>query len=178
MKMLIPDVIVESVLKIDLDDLKNRQISGLLIDIDNTLVPWGVPQMEDAFLSWVKDAKDAGFKICLVSNALEERVESFASLLEIPAVGRALKPFSRAFRRGMKLLNLPSHEVAIIGDQLFTDIYGGKRLGLYTILINPLSTTELGVTKLMRQIEKKTLARMARRGHISSDSIRVRQGRD
>lgn len=178
MKILIPDAIEESVFTIDLEQLKSLRISGLLIDIDNTIVPWGVPDIEETFLNWISDTQKAGFKLCLVSNAREQRAVKIAEDLGIPAVGQALKPLNRAFRRGMKLLDLPAEKVAVIGDQLFTDIYGGNRLGLYTILINPLSRTELGATKIMRKIEQTTLRRMVRLGLISADSVEKRQGLD
>ena len=178
MKLLIPDAILESVFTIDLAKLKRRQLKGLLVDIDNTIVPWGQPHIEEAFVHWVQHAKEQGFKVCLVSNAKRQRTQVFADLLDIPAVGQALKPLNRAFRRGMKLLNLSPTEVAVIGDQLFTDVFGGNRLGLYTILINPLSTTELGATKIMRQLERKAFAKMVERGHIKAESMRIRQGRD
>ena len=181
MKLLIPDVILESVFDIDLGNLKKRGISGLLVDIDNTLVPWGEPEMEEAFVAWVRRAKNAGFKFCLVSNATEDRAQSFAALLGIPAVGRALKPLGRAFRRGLAALDLSAKEVAVVGDQLFTDVFGGNRLGMYTILINPLSTHEFGTTKIVRKLEKKTLESMVRRGEVSIESMQIRrngQGRN
>ncbi len=178
MKKFVPDLICESVFAVDLDKLKERQISGLLVDIDNTLVPWGEPQMEEAFVDWVKRALQEGFQICLVSNAKHDRAQSFADLLGIPAVGMALKPLGRAFRRGMALLGLAPNQVAVIGDQLFTDVFGGNRLGLYTILINPLSTNELDTTKLMRRIERSLLEKMVKRGMISRKHVQVRQGRE
>lgn len=178
MKLLIPDAILDSVFAINLAELKQRGISGLLIDIDNTLVPWGQAEMEQAFVDWVQKAKDQGFKVCLVSNAVPQRTESFAQLLDIPAVGRAMKPLSRAFRRGMKLLGLGPKEVAVVGDQLFTDVLGGNRLGLFTILINPLSTTELGATKIMRRLERRTLRKLAESGQISKKLLKLRQGRE
>ncbi|HBG10137.1 MAG: YqeG family HAD IIIA-type phosphatase [Limnochordia bacterium] len=178
MKLLIPDAILPSVQDINLDDLRRRGIAGLLIDIDNTLVPWGNPQMDQALVQWIKRAKARGFQICLVSNALPDRTASFAQLLDIPAVGQAMKPLPRAFRRGMELLNLPPGQVAVVGDQLFTDVFGAKRLGLYAILVNPLSTGEFGFTKIMRRLERRTLRRLVRRGLLELESIRSRLGRD
>lgn len=178
MKKLIPDVICESVFAIDLDKLKKRRILGLLVDIDNTLVPWGEPKMEEAFITWIKRVKQEGFKICLVSNAKKNRAQGFANLLDIPAVGLALKPLRRAFRRGMDLLDLAPHEVAVVGDQLFTDVLGGNRLGIHTILINPLSKSELDTTKVMRRIEQKILETMVKRGQISARHAEIRRGRD
>lgn len=176
MKKLIPDVICESVFAIDLDKLKSLHIAGLLVDIDNTLVPWGEPEMEEAFVAWVKNVKQEGFKICLVSNAKKHRAQSFATLLDIPAVGMALKPLNRAFRKGMALLDLAPHEVAVVGDQLFTDVFGGNRLGIHTILINPLSKNELDSTKVMRRIEHKILETMVKRGQISERHAQIRRG--
>ena len=178
MKKLVPNVICESVFAVDLGKLKSLGISGLLVDIDNTLVPWGEPEIEDAFVAWIKKVKDEGFGICLVSNAKKGRARGFAQLLDIPAVGLALKPFRRSFRRGMGILNLASHEVAVVGDQLFTDVLGGNRLGIYTILINPISSKELDSTKLMRKIEHRILQKMVKRGHISARHAKIRQGRD
>lgn len=178
MKLLVPDAIVPGVKDIDLADLRQRGIAGLLVDIDNTLVPWGNPQMDQALARWIEQAKAEGFKVCLVSNALPERAQSFADLLGIPAVGRAMKPLSRAFRRGLVQLQLPPGQVAVVGDQLFTDVFGAKRLGLYAILVNPLSTVELGFTKIMRNLERKMLRRLARRGLVDAAAIRSRLGRD
>ncbi len=176
MKKLIPDAICESVFAIDLDKLKSLGIAGLLVDIDNTLVPWGESEMEEAFVAWVKRVQQEGLKICLVSNAKKDRAQSFATLLDIPAVGLALKPLRRAFRKGMALLNLAPHEVAVVGDQLFTDVLGGNRLGLHTILINPLSNKELDSTKMVRKIEHRLLEIMVRRGKISARQARMRRG--
>ncbi|NMB20694.1 MAG: YqeG family HAD IIIA-type phosphatase [Firmicutes bacterium] len=178
MKKLVPDVICESVFAIDLDKLKKKRILGLLVDIDNTLVPWGKPEIEEAFVAWVKRVKEEGFKICLVSNAKKERAQKIATSLGIPAVGLALKPLGRSFRRGMSLLNLAPDEVAVVGDQLFTDVLGGNRLGIHTILINPISKNELDTTKWMRRLEHRILETMVKRGLISAQHAKIRQGRD
>ena len=78
----------------------------------------------------------------------------------------------------MALLNLKPHEVAVVGDQLFTDVFGGNRLGIYTILINPISRNELDSTKMMRKLERRMLERMVRRGDISPQLAQIRQGSD
>lgn len=177
MKLLLPDQIIESVLAIDYHMLKQREIKGILIDIDNTLVPWGEKDLPDDFIAWIDQRKAEGFQLCIVSNALEDRAQQIAQVLEIPAVGRALKPTKRAFLRGLAKLNLAPQEVAVVGDQLFTDIFGGNRLGLFTILVNPLSTTELGGTKLMRKLEQRVLKKMVKQGLVTEQNLRIRQGR-
>ena len=176
MKKFVPDLICESVFAVDLDKLKERQISGLLVDIDNTLVPWGEPQMEEAFVDWVKRALQEGFQICLVSNAKHDRPK----LCRPSGYSGSRHGFKAAGPRpqGMALLGLAPNQVAVIGDQLFTDVFGGNRLGLYTILINPLSTNELDTTKLMRSIERSLWEKMVKRGMISRKHAQIRQGRE
>lgn len=176
MRLLCPNEIHRSVLEIDLDSLAAKGLKGLLIDIDNTLVPWNKEQMTEEFLSWIKTAKDKRFRVCLVSNGLPARVARFAEMIDVPGVSRALKPRRGPFIKGLSLLGLKAGQVAMIGDQLFTDVLGGNRLGLYTILIDPLSTKELRSTKLVRRIERRILRRLVRNGLVDQEVIRRRNG--
>jgi hypothetical protein len=178
MGLLQPDLILEDVFAIDLPRLQANGIKGLLIDLDNTIVPWEESLMEERFITWVQQVKEQGFAICLVTNALENRTANFAGLLEIPAVGRAWKPLNRAFSRGLKLLKLPAAQVAVVGDQLFTDVLGGNRMGLFTILVNPLSTKELKTTKFMRRLEGRVLDKMVQKGQLSAQAVSIRKGGD
>lgn len=177
MGLLQPDLILHSVLDIDFAKLRQLGIKGLLVDIDNTLVAWEDSLVDDAFRAWINGAKEAELRLCIVSNALEERTRTFSQSLGIPAVGRAMKPLNSAFLRGLTLLNLSAEEVAVVGDQLFTDIFGGNRLGMFTILINPLSRREFFMTKVVRKIEEKVLRRMVKRGRLSPEAIETRLGR-
>lgn len=177
MDILLPDLVLEDVFALNLEKLKKQGIAGILIDIDNTLVHWEQSQMEQEFIDWIKNAEQE-FKLCLVSNSLGRRAQSFADLLGIPAVGRAWKPMNRAFLRGIALLQLEPWQTAVIGDQLFTDVLGGNRLGLYTILINPLSSKELITTKLMRRLERWVMRRMVRRNKLHPRFLKIREGRD
>jgi len=178
MKLLQPDLILEDVFAIDLQELRARGITGLLIDLDNTIVPWEDSHMDEGFRQWVQEVKNQGFSLCLVTNALEHRTQGFADLLGIPAVGRAWKPLNRAFARGLAELNLPASQVAVVGDQMFTDILGGNRMGLFTILVNPLSREELNTTKFMRKLEGKVLDKLVRNGLLSSQAVEIRRGGD
>ncbi len=176
MGLLQPDLVLKSVLDIEVEVLRQKGITGLLVDIDNTLVAWEDSFMDDDFLDWVNQMKRAGLSMCIVSNALQERTRAFAELLGIPGVGRAMKPLNKAFLRGLDLLGLPSEQVAVVGDQLFTDVLGGNRLGMYTILINPLSRREFFLTKVVRKVETKVLERMVRQGRLGPEAIATRLG--
>lgn len=176
MNLLQPNLMVESVFAIDLAMLRSKGISGLLVDLDNTIVPWEDSQPSNEFILWVQEAKEQGFSLCLVTNALEKRTNHFAELLAVPAVGRAWKPLRVAFRRGLTKLGLDQGQVAVIGDQMFTDILGGNRMGLFTILVNPLSEKELGTTKLVRKMENRMLNRLVKQGKLSGEAVKLRRG--
>lgn len=167
MRILSPDQLLNKVTDIDLADLKAQGIKGLLIDLDNTLVRWDSQELAEEFSEWLTKARSEGFKMCLVSNGVPRRVRHFASLMDIPAVIPAFKPLSAAFRKAIKKLELSPKEVAMIGDQVFTDVLGGNRLGIHTILIKPLSTKELKSTRLVRKLERRVLNRLVKKGYIS-----------
>ncbi len=154
-----PRLSVEDVSSIDLGKLQSLGIRGLIVDLDNTLVAWSAYEVPSEISEWVKRAKDFGFSICIVSNALEGRVAYFSRLFAIPGISRAQKPRRGAFRAALEALGLRKEEVAVIGDQVFTDVWGGNRLGLYTILVRPVSPREFFTTKLGRILERWILGR-------------------
>lgn len=154
-----PRLFVEDVSSIDLGKLQSLGIRGLIVDLDNTLVAWSAYEVPSEISEWVKRAKDFGFSICIVSNALEDRVAYFSRLFAIPGISRAQKPRRGAFRAALEALGLRKEEVAVIGDQVFTDVWGGNRLGLYTILVRPVSPREFFTTKLGRILERWILGR-------------------
>jgi HAD superfamily (subfamily IIIA) phosphatase, TIGR01668 len=167
LRWLTPDAVYESLFEVDLEDLKARGIRGLIIDLDNTLIAFGHGQVTEQARRWVAEARAMGFRLCLTSNALSGRVRYFAQMLDMPGVAIAIKPARRAFRRALRLLETKPEETAVIGDQLFTDVLGGKLMNLYTVLVNPLSTAELGTTRLIRRLERRVLRRLVREGRLA-----------
>ena len=165
-KILCPNQYVESVQQVDLDELKEHGLDGIIVDLDNTLVPWNESTILPEVKDWIIKAKSYGFGVCIVSNNNPGRGEVLSEAFEIPAVWKAVKPRRGAFRRALNILNLQACQVAVIGDQVFTDILGGNRLGLYTILVRPLQEREFFGTRLMRQLEKLILFYLKRRGNL------------
>jgi uncharacterized protein len=149
-----PGILVDKIQDIDFEILKQRNIKGLILDIDNTLVPYSLREADENAVKWIEGVTGAGLKACIVSNNSEKRVIEFNKRLKLPAVHRALKPRKRAFKEAMELMGISPPETAVIGDQIFTDIYGGNRLGLYTILVKPIDTNEQFMIKMKRILEK------------------------
>lgn len=140
---------------ISVEQLRQDGIRGLIIDLDNTMTPWNNIEVGPKVEAWFKKVKSAEIRACVVSNnSKRQRVAVVADRLGIPFVFGATKPRRRAFRAGMDLLETGQEDTAVIGDQLFTDILGGNRLGLYTILVTPINDQEFIGTRIMRRIEK------------------------
>jgi len=111
-------------------------------------------------MAWVATAKAQGFGLCLVTNAPPHRTERMAARLGVPGVPRSNKPLTGGLRKGLELLGLRPDQAAMVGDQIFTDVWAGNRLGMYTILVRPISQQESILTRVKRPLERLLLARM------------------
>ncbi len=171
MKLLLPNLIATKVTDIYLHHFISLGIKGILLDLDNTLVKYDSDELGSEFRDWLDDAKERGFKVCLVSNGRPRRVRYFAKSMGIPAVIRAFKPKRSPFWRALKILGLQPQEVAMVGDQLFTDVLGANRIGIYTVLITPLSDKEFGTTRVVRRIERRMLNRFVKQGLIEAEAV-------
>lgn len=150
---------MDKVQNINLNELSNMGIKGLILDIDNTLVPSFIKEANSHALDWIGKVKSKGFKLCLVSNATKRRVDKFNEKLRLEAIYRASKPISLSFRKALKVLDLRACEAATVGDQIFTDIYGGNKIGMYTILVKPINKRESLFIRLKRLPERYILKR-------------------
>ncbi len=166
MELLRPDEYIASAFETDLDRMMERGITGLIIDIDNTLVSWKTKTADRKVLEWFALLDAKGFKACILSNNTKDRVVTFTETIRVPAVYRAVKPRKRAFRSAMAMMGTNPRNTAVIGDQIFTDVYGGNRMGLYTILVVPVDHKEFITTRLVRILEKRIIDSMVRRGKL------------
>jgi len=156
-----PSYAADSISDITVDLLDNNSIKGLILDIDNTLVPNHVADADDKAVKWIEGMKAAGFKLCIVSNASKRRVVKFNDRLKLYAVHRALKPGSGAFSKAGRMMDFKNENIAVIGDQIFTDIYGGNRIGMFTILVKPIDPREGKLVRFKRIFEKRILKKYA-----------------
>ena len=169
-EILKPKVYVDSICNIDLKKLKKtKNIKGIIVDLDNTLVAWGKKEVSQRIIDWVKEAKKLELKICIVSNTNSKRVAEFAKIFNIPYHSKYFKPFSIAFNNGLKILDTKKSETAVIGDQIFTDIWGGNRLKLLTILVTPIVKKDSIGTFLHRNLEKIIISFWLRKDIIKKE---------
>jgi len=158
--LLIPKLYVDSIFEIDLQKLKEIGINNLIIDIDNTLVAWDKKTAPRSVIEWFDKIKEMGFNMCLVSNNTEDRVVKFTENIKIFAFHKARKPFKTTFLKAMSYMKSNPKNTAVIGDQIFTDVLGGNRIGLYTILVVPIESKEFWWTEIVRNFERFILRKI------------------
>ncbi len=152
-----PDRFAPRLCDVSLDELAARGIRGLIIDLDNTLVAYRCSDVISDHLGWVELARQRGLKIVMVSNNFSERVRSIAAQLNVQCVPNALKPLPTGFWRAKRALNLSRKEIAVVGDQLFTDVLGARLFGFYTILTEPIEPHDFALTRVFRFFERLVL---------------------
>lgn len=138
-----------------------RGFRGILMDIDNTLVPHDQPVDEKAEL-FVRRLKETGFGVCLISNNDEERVRTFADPLSVQYVYKAWKPARRGYQEGMEKLGTDIGNTLFVGDQIFTDIWGANRAGMYSILLDPIDPKE-EIQIILKRLPEKLVKRIYRK---------------
>ncbi|MCX7993024.1 MAG: YqeG family HAD IIIA-type phosphatase [Fimbriimonadales bacterium] len=156
-----PDEHVQSVAEITPEHLQSLGIHALLLDLDNTITPWRSHKVPLEVAEWIKRMQAAGFKLCFVSNTRNlGRLQWLSEQLGIPYARGPMKPRRTMLRRALEMLDVEPQQTAIVGDQLFTDVWGGNRLGIYTIWVHPMHPREFIGTKVSRQVERWLLKRL------------------
>jgi len=159
MPRLTPHQHLSSVFELDLDGLRARGIRGVIFDLDNTLGPWGFTEWDERILRWLADVEAAGFELAFLSNDEGiDRKNVRVELSDYPLRFNAGKPGTRAFGEMLDALGMDADEVAMVGDQMFTDVLGASRVGLHTVLVRPFDPeTETRSTRVRRWLERQIL---------------------
>ncbi|MDD4773059.1 MAG: YqeG family HAD IIIA-type phosphatase [Eubacteriales bacterium] len=154
LRYFIPDAFYDSIYDIDIAEIKRSGIRGLICDIDNTLVPYEQAEPTGQVSNWIKSVRDAGIEISFVSNNGANRVDLFNRSMGFFASSSSGKPSRRQLRAAMTAMKTEPGNTAIVGDQIFTDIVAGKRLGLHCILVKPIKENMTVFFMLKRLLEK------------------------
>ena len=154
-----PDLYLDDIYCITPEHLCQRGIKAVLLDIDNTLVTYDDPMPTESVLNWLRTLNNAGIAAAFISNNHKDRVELFNSELNFFATWDSHKPSGKCYRAAMKHLGTDVTNTAVIGDQVFTDVWSAKRLGLYAILVKPIKDKTSLFFKSKRALEKPILKR-------------------
>lgn len=161
-KKLYPKKVVRSVYSINFKRYYKMGFRGILFDIDNTLVPHG-HKAEEKTVNFFRKLESIGFKFCLISNNNEERVKPFADTVGAPYIFDAHKPATKSYNDAMNIMKTDMEETIFVGDQVFTDVFGGNRANMYTILVRPIHPKEEIQIVIKRYLEKVVMWKYARR---------------
>ena len=159
MSTILPNRVYNRITDIKSEDLAQDNVLGLLVDVDNTLSTHGGQIPLEGLREWLSYMKDNGIEIIILSNARKKRVMPFAQKLGLKFIYFSFKPTPFGFFRGMNALQYKRENVAIVGDQLFTDILGGNTFGVKTYLVRPILLEDKLSFKIKRKLENKILSK-------------------
>ncbi|MBO4769482.1 MAG: YqeG family HAD IIIA-type phosphatase [Clostridia bacterium] len=155
----VPDEYHDDIYGVDLDRLKDAGIRAVLVDIDNTLVTYDDPEPTERVLRWFDELKKRNIQIALISNNNNKRVKLFNSRLGFYAYSKSGKPSPRCYDDALRKMGVGREECAVIGDQVFTDVWSGRLIGAYTVLVKPIKDKTSLFFKFKRVLEKPVLKR-------------------
>lgn len=148
-----PNRYLNKVEDITIEFLQKNKIKALILDIDNTLIDYD-KNLKESIEKWVKELRGQGTKMYLLSNTNQkQKVENVANRLKLPYQNLAKKPFKYGFKKVQKELQENPENIAVVGDQIFTDIIGGNRCKMFTILVDPIDKKDYWYTAWKRPLE-------------------------
>jgi len=163
---LYPKHYCKKVTDITVDFLQRNNIHGLILDVDNTLIDID-RNMLSGIDTWYKEIKKNNIKCIILSNSNKvDKVKMVAESMGIPYIHFATKPLKRGFKKAKKELNLESENIAVIGDQIFTDVIGANRCRMFSILVDPVAEKDMFITRIKRPVEQ-----MIKKSYIKKKGI-------
>lgn len=157
-----PDLYLNSVIDINATLLKKNKLEALILDVDNTLIDY-YKNLIDGAEDWCENLKSEGIKCIILSNSnKKEKVETVAKKLGIKYVMFAKKPLKSGFKRALEKLEMKPEQVAVVGDQIFTDVIGAKRMKMFSILVKQVGEKDIFITKVKRPIENAIIKKYLR----------------
>lgn len=156
--VILPDVFLHSIFDVTVELLNKLEVEALILDVDNTLRAWGSKLPVDGVCGWVRSMKLSGIKLVIASNNFKNRVEPFAKKLELDYVFFSCKPLWFGLNRAAKKLKVSKKKIAVVGDQIFTDVFGGNLRGFKTFLVEPFLKENTFGFKFKRWLEQRIIS--------------------
>ena len=163
MDIFVPDIYQKSIYTINYKKLKKNGIKCLLFDLNNTLASYEVDYPDNKLRELIFEL-EKDFKVIIISNSSKKRVRPFKEKLNVDSAFSSKKPFKKKYKKIMNLYNFKVHEIAVIGDELLTDIWGGNKMGFKTILVNGISEEEPFYMRILRYFERKIIKKLNKKG--------------
>ncbi len=152
--LLKPHIKLEKITDITVSLLQLNGIKGLILDVDNTLSTHHGEKLTEGLTEWLDTMRNNGVKMIILSNSKRSRVKPFSERINLEYISLGLKPLPFNYNRATRLMNIPRNQVAIVGDQIFTDSLGGHLAGVKTIILDPIKPELMLGFRLRRSIER------------------------
>ena len=150
---ILPKRFAKDVFEIDPLELKNKGFDLVLLDIDNTIAKYEEPVPSEKIKAWVSSLKDVGLEVVILSNNRAKRVGKFGEELESKSFHFSIKPMKRQYKKILREFDVHPSKVCAIGDQLFMDVLGANRMGIYSILVDRIYDTGTFIRKGLMKFE-------------------------
>ena len=149
----VPDIYTKSIYTIDYKSLKNNKVKCLIFDLNNTIAPLTMKKPSKKLIDLFEELKDMKFKIYIVSNSTKKRVEPFKNILGVDPSYLSMKPSLKKFKKIYNINDFKDNQIAVIGDELISDVWSANRMNFVSIFVNPIGTKEYVSTKIGRYFE-------------------------
>ena len=161
---LLPKLMADSLTALTPEVLRLYGIRLLMLDFDNTIVPYTTDIPTEPMVNWLEEMKSSGIQLCVVSNSHKDRVKVFCEAYKIPCITHAAKPGTRGIRECLERYGVPASQAAIVGDQIYTDTLGGNLSGVMPILVHAIDNHNFWLK--LRHIAEKPFIFIARKRRI------------
>ena len=160
----LPTIIVKSVTDLTPEMLKDRGIELLMLDFDNTIVPYTTNQPTEVMAAWLRKMVESDVKLCVVSNSKKDRVRIFCKAYGIDCITHAKKPFPKGIRECLAKYGLTPEKCALAGDQIYTDTMGARGCGVTAILVEAIDNHNIWLK--LRHVAELPFIHLARNRRI------------
>ena len=161
---LLPKIIVPCLTDVSEELLKSRGVKLLMLDFDNTIVPYTTSVPTAKMENWLKTMGKSDIRLCVVSNSHKDRVKIFCQKYGIACITHANKPFSKGIKECLEKFSLQPQECALVGDQIFTDTMGANGVGVTSILVNAIDNHNIWLK--LRHVAEMPFILMARKRRL------------
>lgn len=167
MPILLPKEMSRRITDLTPEFFTSRGIRLIVLDVDNTLTSHCNPVPADGVLEWIRSMKEAGLLLTILSNNYRRRVAPFAEKLGLDFISMACKPLTVGLSRACRRFHLKPDQICLIGDQIFTDVFGGNLKGVLTVLVEPYELERGWMFRLKRKLERPLIRRWRKKKGVS-----------
>ena len=167
-----PTYFTHKVTDIKISILKYLNIQGIILDVDDTLIPHQKSYPKEEIISWIQNLKSHSIKVALLSNNFSKRIQPLSKNLEIEYVSMGMKPLTFGLKKTLEKISCSTTNSVMVGDQIFTDVLAANLAGVRSILVDPLEESKTMLLKFKRLLEKNFRERISNNNELNLKTLK------